>query len=649
MSRGLPIDSSPPITERNRDSVLCELRVCASALVDGPFTLGRALLRLADQRDPLGRTEAQAVRSFIDERSANRTARPLTLNADEAFRTRYFAAEQTQFLTQQLVAFIAPTLRELKVAICHTELADDTDRGLLALLTGPEYDWLDITTLPTAASATEDLYPEPLQREMVPIPSALAGDSLRRWHDDQAGMLSGIANGADARIYHFMRGTDPAQAVPLLAERLVESARYGYYQAAVRYGRQLFEIQGFPREYDPHVHATLRAYSASLVATGRSDDAVAFYRRASDHWNNPRLHAAAYYTEAMVRARFAVEPERDFGNASEKLEQAVRAAESIEDDHERAYHVAFLANAAAYLAMRKGDVDEAFSWLNEDLRILDSLFGADVKHQHRIVVRANRATLLQRSGRAHEALVDLDYVVDNDPYVTEYRVDRAIVLHGLGRHQEALEELTFAVEHCIAVPEAYYDRAVLRLEQGEQAGAIDDLRSALRLAPGDHQTVLLHIETLIAAGHLDEARQVLDDQPALDVDDRITALRARLAISAGNAASALTMLDDAIDRMPASTLLRVERSSVLYELGRLTEALADLDAVVEQGEADPVLQINRLKLLHECGRTAEASTGAALLLAGGTLPAELAGHLRDLVPYAFQDGHEEPGGHRLIT
>ncbi|MCA2230156.1 tetratricopeptide repeat protein [Nonomuraea aurantiaca] len=571
------------------------------------------------------------------------------MNADEAFRTRYFAAEQTQFLSQQLIAFIAPTLRELKVAICHTELADDTDRGLLEILTSPAYDWLDITTLPSDGSATENLYPEPLQREMIPIPSALTGNSLQRWHDDQAGRLSGTADDADARIYHFVRGTNPAQAVPLLAERLVESAKYGYYQAAVRYGQQLFEIQGFPREYNPHVHATLRAYSAALVATGRSDDAVAFYRHASDYWNNPRLHAAAYYTEAMVRARFAVVPERDFRKASEKLERAVQAAENIEDDHERAYHLAFLANAEAYLAMRKGDVDGALSWLNEDLRILDSLFSADVKHQHRIVVRANRATLLRRSGRAGEALVDLDYVVENDPHVTEYRVDRAIVLHGMGRHQEALEELTFAVEHCIAVPEAYYNRAVLQLEQGEQTGAIDDLRSALRLDPGDHQTVLLYIETLIAADRFDDARRVLDEQPALDVDDGMTALRARLATSDGNAASALTILDEAIDRMPDSTSLRVERSSVLYELGRLADALADLDAVVEQGETDPVLQINRLKLLHECGLTAEVTTGAALLLASGALPAELADHLRDFAPYVLPDGHEEPDGHQLST
>ncbi|GAA4983556.1 tetratricopeptide (TPR) repeat protein [Nonomuraea thailandensis] len=505
---------------------------------------------------------------------------------------------------------------------------------------------MDITVLPPGESAMEDLYPDPLQREMIQIPPGLMGNDLQRWHDEQADRLSGMADGSDARIYHSMHGTSPARAVPLLSERLIDAAKHGYYQAAARYGEQLYEIQGFPQKYDPHVHATLRAYSAALVATGRSEEAVAFYRRASDHWNNPRLHAAAYYTEAMVRARFAEVLERDLGKASKKLEQAVRAAKSIEHDRERTYHSAFLANAAAYLSMRKGDVDGALSWLNEDLRILDSLFGPDVKHQHRVVVRANRATLLQRLGRADEALVDLDYVVENDPYVTEYRVDRAIVLHGLGRRREALQELTFAVERCIAIPEAYYNRAVLRLEQGEHTGAIDDLRSALRLDPGDQQTVLTYAETLLTVGRFDDVRRVLDDLPVIGVDDRVTALRARLANATGDALSALTILDEAIDQMPASTLLRAERSSALYELGRLTDALADLDAAVEQGETDPVLQINRLKLLHECGRTAEAATGAALLLDSGPLPAELADHLSDFVPHVLQGRNREPDGQR---
>lgn len=405
------------------------------------------------------------IRSFVDGRSSDRAARPLTLTADEAFRTRYFAAEQTRFICHQLIALIEPTFRDLKWAICHTEFADDTDRQLLGVLTSRTYSWMDITVLPPGESAMEDLYPDPLQREMIQIPPGLMGNDLQRWHDEQADRLSGMADGSDARIYHSMHGTSPARAVPLLSERLIDAAKHGYYQAAARYGEQLYEIQGFPQKYDPHVHATLRAYSAALVATGRSEEAVAFYRRASDHWNNPRLHAAAYYTEAMVRARFAEVLERDLGKASKKLEQAVRAAKSIEHDRERTYHSAFLANAAAYLSMRKGDVDGALSWLNEDLRILDSLFGPDVKHQHRVVVRANRATLLQRLGRADEALVDLDYVVENDPYVTEYRVDRAIVLHGLGRRREALQELTFAVERCIAIPEAYYNRG------GAPAGA----------------------------------------------------------------------------------------------------------------------------------------------------------------------------------
>lgn len=608
-----------------------EVRLCASSLVDGPFTLGRALLRLADERRSPLQSKAELVRAFVDPSSSTTSVvRPMTLTVDEAFRTKFFATAQIGFLCHDLLDSLEPTLARIGLTICHSELADETDRQLLDVLMNRGGRTYAVTVLQPDETVPEKLYPEPFQREMVRLPTGLSGSALKRWHDRKAVDLSKASDAVEARIYHLVHGSDPGQAVSILTERIVDASKRGYYAAALRYGEQIFEIKGFSGEYDHDVQAILRAYVVALLGHRRVEEAIALYRRARDFWNNPRLHSGVHYIEAMTQARY--NPKRDYDSAATSLDQAVQAAERIDDSRDRAYQLAFLDNAWAYLLMRTGDVEGALSRLDEALRRLDSWFGHEVRHQHRLVLRTNRATLMRRMGRFVEALPDLDYIVEADPHMAEYRVDRAIVQHGLGNDDAALADLTFAIEECVALPESYYNRAELRLARGEQEGALADLRAALRLDPDDHPTVLLYVETLLETGRFDDAVRVLDDQPDMAGDDRAIALRARIAVASGDIESALRVLDKAIGVAPVSSLLRTERCSVLYELGRYSDALVDLDVAIEQSEAESVLHVNRLKLLSECGRTTEAAEAAAVLLADEALPVELAEHVRESFP-----------------
>jgi tetratricopeptide (TPR) repeat protein len=620
--------------------------VCAAHVLDGPFTLGRGLLaRVGAYGRQATSLQEQIVYSFVDPGSALQsggTARSLSLVVRPELQTRFFGTNHVRFLCHALVSMLEQhdELDDLALAVCHVDMADETDRELLrALRTRARHRRRPdpVPARPVDVGDDTDRYPDPARRGIYDVPAHLSPDARKSWHDSRAVELRETLDPSayrDAVVYHLLRGNSPARAMGYLGGMLADAVRRGFYEAALRYGRQLFELWARPVEYDASYHMSLQAYCTALTATGRSHEALSVYRTAAARWTDPALHATMHYVAAMVHARHGSAEVRDLGRAFESLGRAVAAAERIEDATKRAHQRAFLDNATALLEMRRGDLIGAVALIESGLDTLDEEYGVDEQLQHRVVSRANRATLLSRLGRVDEAIDDLDYVVANDPYVAEYRVDRAIARHAAGRDQDAMADLTFAIDHCVTGPEAYHNRAMLRLAAGDRKGAIADLRRAYHLEPSGLDVFAALGESLIAAEMFDEAADLLSDPPAVVPDDRLAVLNSRLATARSNPARALRTLDRALDLAPASPLLRTERATVLYSLGRPECALADIEVALSQGELDHTVQANRAILLAECGRITEAGDVAARLLEDDGLTPDVEAHLRQVLTSA---------------
>jgi tetratricopeptide (TPR) repeat protein len=582
--------------------------VCAGHELDGPFTLGRRLLALMDAARPdrpIGIKE-HIVRAFVGALSVDGASTlPLSLTVDPRYRTRFYGQNHATLVGHELAGLLVASgvLAQHPIEVCHADLADETDRGLLTAL-----DRRSRNEIPRRPGPVSGLYPDVKTAAMVPVP----GKVPRSWHDAKAEELIG-RTGRDALVFHLLRGSSPEAAGPYLRRLLVEATGLGHYEAAQRYGRRFFALTSSAEESDTDYHAAVNALGMAYLQTEQPAEALSLFEIATKGRDDPALRVTAHYVTAMVYTRYAPPEQRSLPKVLAALDQAEVAAAEIDDARLRCHCQAFLLNARALVEMRRGDLARGIALLDDDLKLLRTQFDTFGELQHDVVVHDNRSTLRMMLGQVDRAIDDLDYVIAKDSYTAEYRVDRAIALHAAGRTAEALGDLNAAVTHCISGHEAYQNRALLRQAEGDLNGAIEDLRAAHDLDPSDREVLALLGEVLIDSGMIDEAEHLLNRSPA--PDERLVVLRARIATARDDVPQALRILDRAVARYPDSVPVRMERSAARHAARRLDDALTDIEHVAANGENSPILEMNRVILLVELDRGDEARRRLASLLA----------------------------------
>ncbi|MCW6008240.1 tetratricopeptide repeat protein [Micromonospora sp. CPCC 205371] len=616
--------------------------VCAGHELGGPFTFGRRLLALMDAARSGGpiSVKENIVRAFAGAPSPDMdgaSSLPLSLTVDPRYRTRFYGQSHVRLVCYELAKIVGASglLSDLSLEVCHTELADETDRELLAAL--DRHPGRHPTARRIARRASDDqrspLYPDVRTAQMVQVPDHASAAARRSWHDTKAGeLLAGHAEPRhrDALAFHLLRGGSPEAARPHLRRLLVDAAGLGHYEAALRYGRQFFASSPSADESDADYHAAMNAFGMAYLQTEQPYEALSLFDVGTKDRGDPALHVTAHYVTAMVYTRYAPPRERSLTKVSAALDRAELAAADIADAQLRCHCQAFLLNARALVQMHRGDLAGGIALLDDDLALLRTQFDTFDELQHDVVVHDNRSTLHMKLGQVDRAIDDLNYVIAKDSLTAEYRVDRAIALHAAGRTRDALDDLNVAVEHCITGPEAYQNRALLRREEGDLDGAVDDLRVAYDMDPADGEVLALLCENLIESAMIEEAEHLLDKSDAdTTPDERLVVLRARIAAVRGDVPQALRILDGAVVQHPDSIPARLERSAVLHAAGRPADALIDIEHAAASGGNDPIVRLNRAILLLELGRSDEAGKTLTPLLTED-LPEELRFHAQRL-------------------
>ena len=227
--------------------------------------------------------------------------------------------------------------------------------------------------------------------------------------------------------------------------------------------------------------------------------------------------------------------------------------------------------------------------------------------------RLDLADLLERAGRADEALAELDFVdalAPNDPGAAAVRA-RALV--GVGRTGEALEVLDRLLERTEGLPAAHALRAELLEELGQLPDALAERDALVALAPSV-QARLDHGRLLERLGRLDEAvasyeRGVLAHAGASPL--RMAAIDAHRRL--GHPERALAHTDALIAAARVAPRWRVLRAELLDAMGRSTEAraereraLADAERMLERRRS-PLALLERGRAFLALGHTEDAA------------------------------------------
>jgi tetratricopeptide (TPR) repeat protein len=596
----------------------------------GPYTVGGAILRrlvpVALERSP-----DLVARHDIEIRAAAPDLRPLvpvrrdTIEAHlpENERILVPAPRRTLRIANGLAEFIRdcmPGPRALVVDNLHQ--ADPTDRELLAVLArrvkdltlavgSPERP-LDASLIvedagrggPDAGSADDYVASDGTSDDAAAYQAYLdlPAAERQRLHDRRAAELSEeFALGA--RPYHLEHGSDPEAALRALWEAVDHCITEGFLYAVAELGPRGLRLA--EPGSDLWWRFTQRTATA-LGGLGRRDHARELYDRARRESMDPVVHAASAYGTAMLDARHPDPEQRDLGRATGWINEAVAISTLLPDRRERAFKLGFDQNGRALIELRQGRVNSALHLVESAIDLAERDLPAGVHPVHRMVLFANRAQLLARTGRAKDALRDLDRAIAIDPVFPDHYLDRGNLLFELGRMDDALADYETAMRVSPPLPEAYYNRAELRLATGDLEQARADLDHVLELDPGYLDAYVNRAGILEIQGDHDAARRDVVAGLAIDPGNaHLHGVLGQLETAAGRFAEARAAFDAALEADPQLASAWANRATLRYEHGDAAGAVDDLTRAVALGE-DAALYFNRATALTALGRDEEA-------------------------------------------
>ncbi|MBL8117573.1 MAG: hypothetical protein JNJ78_08610 [Anaerolineae bacterium] len=223
-----------------------------------------------------------------------------------------------------------------------------------------------------------------------------------------------------------------------------------------------------------------------------------------------------------------------------------------------------------------------------------------------------------RTGELGDALEALNNHLDSmpeDAAARRLRVDVLMRLPGADYARRALADLDQLVE---VTAEDWVQRSVILQGLGDTAGCSAAMAAAYRLQPEDERLIERYLSTLEQNGQIEEARRLVDEQPATW---RWLQIAGELAERAGDGEAAYQRYSEAVSAIErrldternrlAGTLkgmLVVKRAGVAYGLGLLEQAEADYRAASDYFPKDlsyPLMQAAMLWLKGEQGAALE--------------------------------------------
>ena len=244
---------------------------------------------------------------------------------------------------------------------------------------------------------------------------------------------------------------------------------------------------------------------------------------------------------------------------------------------------------AALLAAR-GVVRVRASRLNDALRDFADALRIEPDH---VAARVNLGQVLQRLGRTDEAIAAFDHAIRLDPGRARVRWARAVARlerHGPVDQSElraARDDLDEAIRRAAPgsadLASFLAQRARLHHRSHDLAAALADAEAALRIGPGDLETALVRIHTLLDLGRPAEVIEACDEALARR-PDRVDLWELR-GVARSNRRDFVRAIDDftrAIALEPGRVSARLQRgwAYLVYDAPKL--ALADFQAAVER-------------------------------------------------------------------
>jgi tetratricopeptide (TPR) repeat protein len=334
------------------------------------------------------------------------------------------------------------------------------------------------------------------------------------------------------------------------------------------------QFYGIAQSEMPQMNLRLAQVLASWQArTGHPADAQRTLAALAN--GSPDMTIAVPALEATSATRPVEHPTEGMAEAYLALGGALRA----QDSHEYAMLMLRLAldlrpglTAARVLA---ADLQSADQHPDAALQMLASVPNSDPLGP---VIRMRRVGIMVQTGRADDAMRELDRIAADYPDSALPPIQRGDILRSKERYSEAIAAYTSGIEK-LGQPggedwPVFYDRGIAYEQAHQWHNAEADFRRALQLAP-DQPYVLNYLGYSWAdkGEHLAEARQMIQKAAERRPNDgAITDSLGWVMLRQGDVGSAVQLLERAVELEPEDSTINGHLGDAYSAAGRLLEA-----------------------------------------------------------------------------
>jgi tetratricopeptide (TPR) repeat protein len=442
-------------------------------------------------------------------------------------------------------------------------------------------------------------------------------DVRRRLHDERGDELAALDEKSlslGAIPFHREHGSDrDGVGRTVFMDAITHCIGLAYYAAALELcDRLCAHVSGEDHIFFHMLH-TKRAQC--LAPLDRGEECEPLYYDLLARTSRPEFHMSLYYALGMLYTRLYPNERKDHDRARAFLNTSIALADGLRDPETRAFHTVFMSNGKALAEMHLGNLTGALALVDGGIARLAAEV-PDERHQlHRSVLHHNRAQLLTALGRADEAMVEFDLVIEVDPYYPEYRFDRGNLHLRRGEIQAALADYEAATRLGPPFPEVFYNRAEAHLAAEDLPAAIAEFEYVLDLEPEHLEARISLASVLLDCAEPDRAAAVA--RTGLEYEPTAARLHCTLGLALadlGEPRAATAAFDRALELEPLLAEARINRAVVAFQDGRFENALDDLTAALAEDPGNADLLCNRA-LAHEAlGRWDRAAEDYAAAL-----------------------------------
>ncbi len=247
-----------------------------------------------------------------------------------------------------------------------------------------------------------------------------------------------------------------------------------------------------------------------------------YYNYVMEQPCDPAIKVSVLYKLSMLYLRHHPIEKRDEVKAEEYLLTAKNVIENEKDQlgEDYIFHKVFNRNGYSLVLFKKGDIETAHLYCVEGNELILNEYGPTKHILHRSVLIYNSTLTSSKMNKIEQAQKQFDYLLEMDPYYSNYWLARAEFYKRLGEFDKSIEDYSQAIKLNPYSDGLYCARGIVYETIGDLKKAEEDYLRALDLNPNHTDSIMNYGVRMLDENKLEQSLLTFKKLSQLEVENK---------------------------------------------------------------------------------------------------------------------------------